>query len=97
MASVAWRYGAPRQEIEDVVNEVFIKAYSNLHQYRPEHPFSTWLYRLAANLVVDRGRRAKKERNRVEMPEQVTDDSPSAGDIVRRIAAEAEAALRKLA
>ena len=78
VASVAWRYGTARQEIEDVVSEVFIKAYGNLHQYRPEHPFSTWLYRLAANLVVDRGRRARKERGRVEMPEQITDTSPSA-------------------
>ena len=43
VASVAWRYGTPRQEIEDVVSEVFIKAYNNLHQYRPEHAFSTWL------------------------------------------------------
>ncbi len=80
IASVAWRYGARREEIEDVVSEVFIKAYGNLSRYRPDHPFSTWLYRLAANHVVDHGRRARKERNRVEMPEQVVDTSPSTGD-----------------
>ena len=62
----------------DAVQEGFLKAYGNLHQYRPEHPFSTWLYRLAANLVLDRGRRAKKERGRVEMPEQLVDNAPSA-------------------
>ena len=51
VASVAWRYGVPQQEIEDVVSEVFIKTFSNLDRYRPEHAFSTWFYRLAAPVV----------------------------------------------
>jgi len=71
VASVAWRHGVRREEIEDLTSEVFIKAYRNLHQYRPDHPFSTWLYRLAANHVVDHGRRARREGKRVEMPEQI--------------------------
>ena len=82
VASVAWRYGTPRQEIEDLVSEVFIKAYGALDRYRPEHPFSTWLYRLAANHVVDHGRKARKERYRVEMPEQLADDAAGAGENV---------------
>lgn len=73
VASVAWRYGVPQSEIEDVVSEVFIKAYRNLHQYRPEHAFSTWLYRLAANHVVDHGRRTQKERGKTELPQQMVD------------------------
>ena len=52
VAGVAWRYGAPRGEIEDVVSEVFIKVYRNLHQYRPEHAFSTWLYRLPHRVLI---------------------------------------------
>ena len=65
VASVAWRYGIPRDEVEDAVSEVFIKAFRNLHQYRPENAVSTWLYRLAANHVVDLERRKRKERGRV--------------------------------
>lgn len=80
VAGVAWRYGIRRDDIEDVVSEVFLKVYRNLHQFRPEHPFSTWLYRLAANHLVDRARRARKERGRTEMPEQVADPSPGAGE-----------------
>ncbi len=80
VASVAWRYGIPQQEIEDVVSEVFIKAYSNLHRYRPEHPFSTWLYRLASNHAIDHVRRAHKERGRSEMPEQLADPTPAASE-----------------
>jgi RNA polymerase sigma-70 factor (ECF subfamily) len=76
VAGVAWRFGIRREEIEDVVSEVFTKVYRNLHQYRPDHPFPTWLYRLAANHVVDHARRARKERGREELPDQVTDTSP---------------------
>jgi RNA polymerase sigma-70 factor (ECF subfamily) len=76
VASVAWRYGVRREEIEDVVSEVFLKVYRNLGRYRPDHPFSTWLYRLAANHVVDHGRRRRKEAGRTEMPRQLIDSSP---------------------
>jgi len=78
VAGVAWRYGAGREEIEDVVSEVFVKAYRNLNRYRPEHAFSTWLYRLAANHVIDRGRRRRREAPSVELPETLIDPSPSA-------------------
>lgn len=80
VAGVAWRYGVRRDDVEDVVSEVFLKVYRNLHQYRPEHQFSTWLYRLAANHVLDRARRARKERGRTEMPVHVADPSPSIGE-----------------
>jgi RNA polymerase sigma-70 factor (ECF subfamily) len=82
VASAAWRYGIGQSEIEDVVSEVFIKAYQNLHQFRPEHSFSTWLYRLAVNHVIDHSRRRRKERGRTEMPQQLTDPSPTAAEDV---------------
>lgn len=78
VAGIAWRSGCRREDVEDVVSEVFLKVYRNLHQYRPDHAFSTWLYKLTANHVVDRSRRMKKERGRTEMPEQV-EDTTTAG------------------
>ena len=80
VAGIAWRYGVRREDVEDMVSEILTKAYTNLAQYRPDHPFSTWLYRLAANHVIDHARRARKERHRVEMPEQVPDGRPGAED-----------------
>ena len=80
VAGIAWRSGCRREDVEDVVSDVFLKVYRNLHQYRPDHAFSTWLYRLTANHVVDRSRRLKKERGRTEMPEQVADAAPGADD-----------------
>lgn len=81
VASVAWRYGTRQDEIEDLVSEVFLKVYRNLHQYRPENPFSTWLYRLAANHVMDHGRRKRREAGRTEMPEQIDDPGPGPGQV----------------
>jgi RNA polymerase sigma-70 factor, ECF subfamily len=78
VAGIAWRSGCRREDVEDVVSEVFLKVFRNLHQYRPDHAFSTWLYKLTANHVVDRSRRMKKERGRTEMPEQV-EDTTTAG------------------
>ena len=92
VASVAWRYGVGRTEIEDVVSEVFVKAYQNLHRFRPEHAFSTWLYRLAVNQVIDRMRRARKEQARTEMPADLPDPRPSAGENL--ISGERSAAVR---
>jgi len=75
VASIAWRHGVSRAEVEDVVSEVFFKAYRQLHRFRPEHAFSSWLYRLAVNHVIDLRRRARKERGRSELPLQMADPS----------------------
>ena len=80
VAGIAWRSGCKREDVEDVVSEVLLKVYRNLHQYRPDHAFATWLYKLTANHVVDRSRRMKKERGRTEMPAHVEDKSPGADD-----------------
>jgi RNA polymerase sigma-70 factor (ECF subfamily) len=80
VAGIAWRYGVRREDVEDMVSEIFTKSYTHLGQFRPDHPFATWLYRLAANHVIDHARRARKERHRVEMPEQVEDGRPGAED-----------------
>ncbi len=79
VAGVAWRYGIRQADLEDVVSEVFVKLYRNLHRFRPDHPFSTWLYRLSANHAVDHIRRRRKERGRTEMPEQLADPAAGAG------------------
>lgn len=84
VAGVAWRYGVRREEIEDVVSEVFFKAYRNLHRYRPDHPFSTWLYRLSANHVVDHGRRERRRLAATELPEQLRDARPGPDERAER-------------
>jgi RNA polymerase sigma-70 factor, ECF subfamily len=46
---------------EDLTEEVFIKAWEALPRYTVgEHPFVTWLYRIASNSIVDHHRKNKK-------------------------------------
>jgi len=47
-------------QAEDMTEEVFVRAWEALPKYKlGEHPFSSWLYRIAHNLLVDHYRRKK--------------------------------------
>ncbi len=41
--------GPSAQAVEDVLQEVFIKAYVNLNDYDDSRPFAPWIYRIAHN------------------------------------------------
>lgn len=43
------RYVSDFDEVHDVVQESFIKAYRALHSFRGDSQFYTWLYRIAVN------------------------------------------------
>ena len=49
-----------RQEAEDVTNAIFEKAFAAIGRYRPSPAqFSTWLYTIARNTLIDHYRRRK--------------------------------------
>ncbi len=48
-------------EAEDIAQEAFIRAYVNIHTYDMNKKFSTWLYRIATNLSIDRIRKKKPD------------------------------------
>ncbi len=50
--TIAYRICGNMQDAEDVVQESYIKAYKNLHSFRSESKFSTWLYRIVYNTSV---------------------------------------------
>jgi RNA polymerase sigma-70 factor (ECF subfamily) len=43
----------------DFTQDVFIKTFASLHTYRPQHKFSTWLFKIASNLTIDYWRKKK--------------------------------------
>jgi len=43
----------------DLTQEVFVKTYSSLHLFKPQYKFSTWLFKIASNSVIDFWRRKK--------------------------------------
>src|SRR5690606_37657552 len=51
---LAYRMMNNVQEAEDVVQETFLRVYMNLHRYDDTHKFSTWIFRIATNLCIDR-------------------------------------------
>jgi RNA polymerase sigma-70 factor (ECF subfamily) len=44
-------------EAEDVTSDVFMRALRAIPKYEPRQAFLAWLYRIARNAVIDRGRR----------------------------------------
>lgn len=58
-----------REQIEDLVQETFVKAFDNLNTYNTNYAFSTWIYRIATNHTIDYLR--KKKLQTVSMDEPV--------------------------
>ena len=50
-----------RHEAEDMAQEAFVRAYVNIHTFNTNLKFSTWLYRIATNLCIDRIRKKKPD------------------------------------
>lgn len=48
-----------REMALDFTQEVFLRAYTSLHSFEPQYRFSTWLFRIASNLVIDHWRKKK--------------------------------------
>lgn len=58
---VCYRMLSNRQEAEDIAQEAFVRAYTNLHTFDQKRKFSTWLFRIATNLCIDRIRKKKPD------------------------------------
>ena len=83
-ATLVERYGQPilslcytstldREEARDLVQEVFLSAWRNLHSFRGDAAFSTWLFALTRNACVDASRR------RAARPPQASADQEHPG------------------
>lgn len=47
------------EEPKDICQETFHKAFANIKNYNPEYKFSTWLYNIGKNAVIDYSRKRK--------------------------------------
>lgn len=56
---VAFLLNRKGEEVEDLVAETLIKAYQNLYGFEKDKKFSSWIYRIAHNLVIDYFRKNK--------------------------------------
>ncbi len=51
------------QDIEDLVQETFLKAFKGIERFNPEWKFSTWLYTIATREAISRHRSNKKMKH----------------------------------
>lgn len=64
----AYQMTSRRDDAEDIVQEAFVRAYQNLHRYRDEAKFTTWLLRIVTNLCTDQARMSQR-RSALEQQE----------------------------
>lgn len=48
-----------QEEAEDIIQEVFIKVYRNLNGFNRKLKFSSWIYRIAHNEIINQYRKTK--------------------------------------
>jgi RNA polymerase sigma-70 factor (ECF subfamily) len=85
----AW--GARGDDLDDVVQEAFIRAFRGMDRFREEASFRTWLFTIGANVARDVGRQSRR-RPILSLADH---DVPAAGGNPEEHA-EAEEALHRL-
>ncbi|WP_078593107.1 RNA polymerase sigma factor SigW [Evansella clarkii] len=58
---VAYRMLGNVHEAQDISQEAFLRAYTNIESYDINRKFSTWIFRIATNLAIDRIRKKKPD------------------------------------
>ncbi|MBN1274409.1 MAG: RNA polymerase sigma factor [Candidatus Aminicenantes bacterium] len=67
MYFLAFQYTKNAEDAEDILQEIFIKAFHHLEKFQPQNgtPFSAWLYRIGINCSIDFLRRNKQKRENI--------------------------------
>lgn len=81
-----------RDEVEELVQDTFVRAFASLDSFREESSLRTWLFTIERRLILDRRRAARRRRDRNELNEDdaATEydalDSMVADETQRRVA-----------
>jgi len=70
--ATARKYARRESEVEDIVQEVFVKAFTKLSTFRGESPFEHWLMRLTVRTCYDYLR--AHQRNREQVLAEITEE-----------------------
>jgi len=83
-AYISRRVGS-RETAEDLTSEVFRRALTNLTRFEWRGvPFVGWLFRIAANAIVDEAKRSSKEVSDLEDPEEIAVAEVDIADAIHR-------------
>ncbi len=67
------RLGGRGAKIDELTQDVFVRAYEKLSTFRGESAFSTWLHRLAVNVVIEEKRSQIRRDARLVQHESLSD------------------------
>lgn len=62
------------EEAENLLQEVFIKVYKNIYDYDESYSFSSWIYRIAHNIVIDHHRKNEKRSHNISLEDEDYDN-----------------------
>lgn len=65
--------GCSQEDIEDIIQEVFINIYRNLNDFDSNLKFSSWVYRIAHNQAISHYRKTKSRPKTVQIDTDFTD------------------------
>lgn len=94
--SLAYRYMGNEEDASDMAQESLVKAYRKLHGFKGDSSFSTWIYRVTANVCIDELRKRKRTLHTISLDEPVAtmdgdeierdiiDNSPTADIVYER-------------
>ena len=68
IANLIFRIIHQQENVEDLTQEVFIKAFASLKSFNEEYAFSTWLYKIATNSSIDFIRKKKLQTFSIDKP-----------------------------
>lgn len=58
-----------RSEVDELVQDTFVRAFASIDSFRGESSFRTWLFTIQRRLLIDRRRMEKRRRDRTEIQE----------------------------
>src|SRR5215212_6785391 len=58
-----------RNEVDELVQDTFVRAFGSIDGFRGESSFRTWLFTIERRLLLDRRRSEKRRRDRTEIQE----------------------------
>lgn len=69
---VLWSRGGDPQDIEDLAQETFVRAWERLHTFDPARSFKTWIAQVATNLTIDHYRARSRRPIFVDLADDET-------------------------
>ncbi|MFW6154744.1 MAG: RNA polymerase sigma factor [Planctomycetota bacterium] len=93
--AVVYRFLSGNGDVEDIVQEVFVRVFRSAQRYRATARFSTWLYRITANLCLNALRKRSKNKTLRFVPASEADEAFTGADVPDEKAPAPEAALRE--